>query len=98
MSLNNQLKRKGYRITSQRQEVINVLATQPVTVQEIFTILQKKNVKIDLASIYRTLELFTTLKLVQVIEFGENKKRYEITDENNHHHHLINYRKTSHKM
>ena len=89
MKLEKYLKKQGYRVTKPRQEILNVLASHPVTAQEIYDTLQKKYIHVDLVSIYRSLELFTKLKLVHVIEFGENKKRYELADENNHHHHLV---------
>ncbi len=85
----DQLKKNGFRITKPRKAILDVLASRPVTVHEIYELVQKKNISIDLVSIYRTLELFMQIKLVQQVEFGEGKKRYELLDDANHHHHLI---------
>ncbi len=83
------LKKSGYRITKPRQEILKILYSYPLTVQEIATSLKKKKTSIDLASIYRGLELFKQMGIVQEIEFGEGKKRYELVDQNKHHHHLV---------
>lgn len=83
------LRNKGYRITSERQYILEAVTKHPLTVQEIYNRLQKKKLNVDLASVYRNLELFTNLKIIQVIEIKEGKKRYELINEDNHHHHLV---------
>lgn len=83
------LKNKGYRITSERQEVLKILNNKPLTAQEINNLLKEKKVNVDLASVYRSLDLFVKLGIVRALELGEGKKRYEVADENNHHHHLV---------
>lgn len=83
-----QLRTKGYRITPQREEVLKVFSHRPLSVDEIFDLLKKKNISIDLASIYRTVQLFVHNEILQPIEFGDGKKRYELLSEG-HHHHLI---------
>ncbi len=85
----DQLVKNGFRITKPRQAILDVLVSHPVTVQEIYESLEKKGIHIDLTSVYRSLELFVELKLVQVIELGEGKKRYELLNTDNHHHHVI---------
>lgn len=89
MELLDRLKQKGYRITKPRLELLKVLDSYPLTVQEIHETLQKKKVRVDLASVYRSLELFVNMGIVHVIDFGEDKKRYEMIDNDNHHHHLL---------
>ncbi len=89
MKIFQQLKQNGYRFTKPRQEIIKFLVRYPLTVQEIFETLQKKKIAIDLASVYRTLELFVKMGIVNELELGDGKKRYELRDEDNHHHHLI---------
>ncbi len=89
MDIQKLLKQKGYRITAERQHVIKVLCARPLSVQEIYIQLKKKNIKIDLTSVYRSLCIFVELGIVRALELGEGKKRYELVDERNHHHHLI---------
>lgn len=89
MDIQKLLKNKGYRITSERQQVIKVINDHPLTTQEIHNLLKKKKVDIDLASVYRSLDLFVKLGIIRALELGEGKKRYEVVDESNHHHHLV---------
>lgn len=44
-----------------------------------------------MATIYRTLDLFTELDLVKRLDFGDGRNRYELNDEEfaHFHHHLI---------
>lgn len=84
------LKQKGYKLTSQRKEILNVLnGAVPLSAQEIHNFLQKKNIDADLATIYRSLEMLVETGIICQLEFGEGKKRYELIDVENHHHHLI---------
>lgn len=89
MKILDQLKKNGYRLTKPRQELLQVLETYPLTVSEIASALQKKKVDIDLASIYRSLEVFVDMGVVHVIQLGEDKNRYELVNDENHHHHLV---------
>jgi Fur family ferric uptake transcriptional regulator len=82
------LKAKGFRLTQPRKEILQVLEAYPRTVQELQSDLIHKQVKVDLASIYRTLELLESLNVVQSVDLGEGKKRFELL-ENDHHHHVI---------
>lgn len=83
------LQQKGYRLTKPRQEIVKVLKQYPLTAQELYDSLRKRNSVIDLTSVYRSLELFVTLGIVRTLELGEAKRRYELVDEKNHHHHLV---------
>lgn len=89
MHLAKKLKNKGYRLTRPRTEVLKTLTDYPLSVQEISEVLDKKNIRLDKASIYRTLELLVNMGLVYSIDLGEGKKRYELVDETKHHHHLV---------
>lgn len=83
------LKTKGYRLTKPRKELLKVISDYPLSVQEIFNKIKKKHIRVDLTSIYRSLQLFETMGMVRALEMGEDKKRYEMVDVDNHHHHLI---------
>jgi len=50
-----------------------------------------ENPDIGLATVYRSLELFTSLDLVKKLDFGDGRSRYELNDHNlsHSHHHLI---------
>ncbi len=89
MQILDQLKQQGYRLTKPREEVLKTLSGYPRTVQEIYEVLRKKHQSVDLASVYRTLDLFVDLGVIYSIELGEGKKRYELVNKENHHHHLV---------
>lgn len=78
----------GQRETKQRKIILKALSnlTTPSTVKEISGCLKNK---VDTVSIYRTLSLMKKNNLVNVILFGDGKKRYELISSKNHHHHLI---------
>ena len=89
MNIVSLLKEKGFRVTKPRLEIIKVLSNYPLSAEEIHDALDKKNIRVDLASVYRSLELFVKMSVVYSIELGEGKKRYELVNKNYHHHHLI---------
>lgn len=66
------------------------LSPVPASAHEVMEVLKQKNVRTDLATIYRTLDLFGELGLVEKIQFGDKTARYELTaGQTHHHHHLI---------
>lgn len=78
----------GKRFTKPRKAIFHALTNfeKPVTIKEIYHFLKNS---IDLASIYRTLDLMKQSAVVNEIEFGDGKKRYELVTGKNHHHHLV---------
>jgi Fur family ferric uptake transcriptional regulator len=83
------LKEKGYRITVARQAVLRVLSSRPLGVKEIDEVLGKKNVEINVVTIYRVLELLASLGLVNKTQFEGKEAKYEFAYPDNHHHHLV---------
>jgi len=82
------LNKIGDRMTRPRRLIFEALSKleKPVTVLEIHHYLKNE---IDLTSIYRTLDLLKKSDLLNVILFGEGKKRYELKKDHGHHHHLV---------
>ncbi len=80
--------RIGIRYTKPRKLVFEALGyfSKPASALEIYDYLKNE---IDLTSIYRTLDLLKKSDLVNVILFGEGKKRYELKNAGEHHHHLV---------
>jgi Fur family transcriptional regulator, ferric uptake regulator len=78
----------GIRQTKPRKLVFEALNhfSKPITALEIHKYLKNK---IDLTSIYRTIDILKKLDLINVILFGEGKKRYELKNDHDHHHHLV---------
>lgn len=84
-----QLRQNKYRITQARREIIEALTFSPLEVKVIARRLERKGVKIDLATIYRTLERLVSLSLVNKTQFEDGISKYELNDKQTHHHHLV---------
>ncbi|MFH1651816.1 MAG: Fur family transcriptional regulator [Chloroflexota bacterium] len=85
------LRRRGYKLTTQRQAVIRVMALSnaPLTPAELYTRVCRKHPGIGLVSVYRTLEILLTLGLVCEVR-GDGKVRgYLMRRPAGHHHHMV---------
>lgn len=82
---------KGIRMTRQRRVVAQVLAESDdhPDAEELFARARKLDSKVSLASVYRTMSLFTESGLVDSHNFGDGRARYELADDDDHHDHLI---------
>ena len=81
---------KGLRITGQRRVIAQVLedsADHP-DVEELYTRASGVDPKISIATVYRTVKLFEEAGIVDKLEFGDGRARYEDA-ERDHHDHLI---------
>jgi Fur family ferric uptake transcriptional regulator len=86
------LARAGYRRGGARNAVVELLETQDcaVTAQEIDDRLRAGGRAVGRASVYRILELLTSLRLVQRIDVGQGVARYEChRPGGDHHPHLV---------
>ncbi len=82
----------GYRVGAARKVVVSVLARGDccLTVPEIVDVVRAQGGGVGIASVYRVLDLLTEKQLVQKIDLGDGRARYEraeLADE--HHHHLV---------
>jgi Fur family ferric uptake transcriptional regulator len=77
------LKLAGHSVTNPRQAVFVALQDrEPQTMAQLIESLPE----IDRASIYRTVELFVNLGIIERLQFGW-KYKLELSDEFSHHHH-----------
>ncbi|OGH96101.1 MAG: hypothetical protein A2287_03625 [Candidatus Melainabacteria bacterium RIFOXYA12_FULL_32_12] len=87
-----EFRKKGYRITPQREQILELFLELPegdhLSAEELQTILQDGDVSISLATLYRTLNFLSENGFLRELDFGEDHKHYEITT-NQYHHHLI---------
>jgi Fur family ferric uptake transcriptional regulator len=81
------LKENGYSITKPRKLIFNILTGQkPLTINALMTMVDNK---IDRVSVYRIIELFEKIGIVQRINIGW-KYKIELADNFvKHHHHLV---------
>ncbi len=78
---------KGYRMTPQREMILDAIhETGHVTADEIYQQVHAKSPAVNLATIYRTLELLKALHIVTAIDTGEGCVYYELAGEQPHHH------------
>ena len=84
----------GFRMTNPREVIIGILQNtdKHLSAEDIYVKALKVYPAIGLTTVYRTLDLFSQIGLVQKFDFGDGKARYELTGKvktKAHHHHLI---------
>ena len=81
---------KGLRMTDQRRVVARVIgdAEDHPDVEELYARAAKVDPKISIATVYRTVKLFEEAGILDKLEFGDGRARYEDA-ERDHHDHLI---------
>lgn len=92
--IKKQLHSKSYKLTPQREATLRVLLEQNeehLSAEEVFLLVKDKAPEIGLATVYRTLELLSELKVIDKINFGDGVSRYDIRREGaeHFHHHLV---------
>ena len=93
--LKDKIKDKKYKMTSQRQVILRAFVESSIrhmSAEEVFEMVKKIAPDIGLATVYRTLDLFTVMDLLKKLDFDDGCSRYELNDrddEGHFHHHLI---------
>ena len=91
----DKIKDKKYKMTSQRQVILRAFVESSenhLSAEDVYERVKKTAPDIGLATVYRTLDLFTEMDLLKKLDFDEGCSRYELNDreEDGHfHHHLI---------
>lgn len=87
----NRLKDKGYRITAQRQAMVEQLveSNQALSAFEIWEKLKVQYKDISLDTVYRNLHVLVDLgALIPIKAMGKESVRYELVY-SSHHHHIV---------
>jgi Fur family ferric uptake transcriptional regulator len=81
---------KGLRMTEQRRTIAEVLdsTTDHPDVEELYARASAQDPNISLATVYRTVKLFEEAGILERVDFGDGRARYEDA-ERAHHDHLI---------
>ncbi|MDG2340037.1 MAG: Fur family transcriptional regulator [Paracoccaceae bacterium] len=81
---------KGLRMTGQRRVIAETLqdSKDHPDVEELFARATKRDPNISIATVYRTVKLFDEAGILERVEFGDGRARYEDA-EREHHDHLI---------
>ena len=91
----SKLKSMDYKLTNRRKHILRVLLEnrdKHLSAEEVYNLVKQQAPDVGLATVYRTLELFLLFDIVNGIDFGDGRKRYEFRFDNtegHHHHHLI---------
>lgn len=92
--IKKQLHSSSYKLTPQREATVQVLLENEedhLSAEDVYLLVKEKSPEIGLATVYRTLELLTELKIVDKINFGDGVSRYDLRKEGatHFHHHLV---------
>ena len=81
---------RGLRMTDQRRVIAKVLseADDHPDAEELYRRAAAADPKISLATVYRTVRLFSDAGIIETHDFRDGRARYETADEE-HHDHLI---------
>lgn len=93
-NLRQKFKERDYKLTPQRQIILQVFIDNQdkhLSAEDVHNIVRQQSNDIGLATVYRTLELLSDLDILQKMDFGDGRSRYEINESTSphHHHHLI---------
>ena len=91
MTLTDELRAAGKRMTRTRKAVLSALETSkyPLSATDLHAQIKSQKVAIDLVTVYRNLTALKELGLVTQLELHqEGQFRYEIKKGREHHHHI----------
>jgi Fur family ferric uptake transcriptional regulator len=82
------LRSHGFRITPQREMIIEAIAHQGnhINAEDVFTLVQQRTQSMNIATVYRTLDLLVEQGLVSRIDLGEGRVMYATTQHGPHIH------------
>lgn len=92
-SLKAELNERGWRLTPQRETILDVFQNLPqgnhLSAEDLYDQLKEKGEHISLSTIYRTLKLMARMGILRELELAEGHKHYEINQPYPHHHHHL---------
>ena len=86
----SRLSEQGYRLTPQRVMILSAIENSDdhISAEEIYAQISAKYPRVNISTVYRTLELLKQLGLVTETNLGGGRVRYH-SAEKGHHHHLV---------
>lgn len=89
--LRQYLKKNGMLYSKQREQILDIfLKTEKhPAINELYDRVRKKNPRIGLATVYRTMEVICDAGLARKLDFEGGTKHYEHKYKHPHHHHLV---------
>jgi Fur family transcriptional regulator, ferric uptake regulator len=90
-NLKAELNSKGWRLTPQRETILQVFQNLPrgnhLSAEELRDVLGEKGEAVSLSTVYRTVKLMTRMGILRELELAEGHKHYELNTASPHHHH-----------
>lgn len=89
MNIISYLKENNIKITKARKSILEIIvcSKEPINANLIYAILIKEDIKIDLSTVYRTLDLLENKRILNKFDLGNNMYNYTINK--NAHKHII---------
>jgi len=83
------LRNNGMLHSEQRERILDIFlkTKKHLTINNLYDLVRKKNPKIGLATVYRSMKVICDAGLAIEIDFGDGAKRFE--HKYHHHHHLV---------
>lgn len=87
----HELEHKGFKLTRQRRELLQVLTSTPfmLTAEDLHKRVLSQQPGVSLSTIYRNLELLVEEGLACKVDLGDGQARFEARRHHEHHHHLV---------
>lgn len=87
-SLIQQIRARGVRITPQRAMIVQAIEAMPghITADEVFQHVQRASPYVNLATVYRTLDLLVEMDLVTASDMGSGAAHFVLRSHATHHH------------
>ncbi|TKJ36221.1 MAG: transcriptional repressor [Planctomycetes bacterium B3_Pla] len=88
---NQYLRENGKLYSKQREQILDIFlkTEQHPTINDLHDLVKKRDPKIGLATVYRTMEVICNAGLARKVDFGGSTKRYEHKHKHQHHDHLV---------
>ncbi len=85
------LRENGKLYSKQREQILDIFlkTEQHPTINDLHDLVKKRDPKISLATVYRTMEVICDAGLARKVDFGGSTKRYEHKHKHQHHDHLV---------
>ena len=88
------IQKSSYKLTPQREKIVEILVENEdkhLSAEELYFILKEKTPDIGIATVYRTLDIFYELKILEKISFSNGVSKYHLRQsvDGQLHHHLI---------
>lgn len=85
------LRNNGMLHSSQRVQILDIFlkTKRHPTINDLYNMVRKKNPKIGLATVYRTMRVICDAGLAGETDFGDGLRRFEHKYEHQHHDHLV---------